>query len=275
MKAKRVIGVSVCALLCAALYAPAAFASELTAGSQGKAELQDQAATKTVYVLTKETEKFAGEGSSATTSIFSYNTSGLVNKFVYKLDKKKSVYKYAYDKSNRLTKATLPSGIKSVNKYSNGNLVQTTMTYSNSILTKEVYKATYKSGKITKKTRIQYFTGPDGNKWTDKTTFKYTYNKKGLISKYGLSGSMNAFKYDAHNNFAQISAGGIATKYENTYDSKGNLVKQVELYGDNAVSTTTYEYKKIKVKKALAEKIEQQQWSLLNGDLNNARSLQD
>lgn len=109
----------------------------------------------------------------------------------------------------------------------------------------------YKKGHLVKQTNE---TGTSGN-----IVFTYGYDKKGNLKKVTdprpTSGTYGT------------------TKYTNTYDKKTKMLKKrSEKRGSGAAyATTTYKYKKIKVKNAaLAKKIAAQQWSIINNNNNFA-----
>ena len=153
-------------------------------------------------------------------------------------------YTIAYDSKNRAKSMTVVSEGMPVNLYNNTE----TYTYN-------------KKNQVTKKVT----TYKDG---TPKSTVKYSYNAKGLVSKIVSSISTEALKYDAKGNKISYSCKYAANTYrvdllstfKNTYKS-GRLTKVTQVDGNYEFSKVI-KYTKKSVPKKYAAAVKAQQTAL-------------
>lgn len=244
-----------------------ASADQLQAGQVGAQDsaLSTQAATKTVYVITSTTETANWGIESKVTSKYTYNKNGLMTKWASTSNMDgKTTTSYTYN-------GTVLKG----KKKTNGDYTET-VTYTankNGKITKAVdvslqpyakikrtFTAKYKSGKVNKiswKTVLN-----DESPTNDAYTYKY---KNGRVVLRTWDNSKVAYAYDSKGNLNSI--GG--SKYKNTYNAKKQLTKTSQSATGYKYSKT-YKYKAIKVKASVADKVQAQQWALINKNLNFA-----
>ncbi|MBR1628071.1 MAG: hypothetical protein IJ679_02245, partial [Lachnospiraceae bacterium] len=92
----------------------------------------------------------------------------------------------------------------------------------------------------------------------------YTYDAKSLINSYsekyidGYADNMQLITYDKRGNLKKVEYGDYHLVFTNTYKN-GRLVKRLE----NG-TPLSFKYKKISVDRKLADRIEQQQWRIIN-----------
>lgn len=239
------------------------------------------AADQTVYVITKITsEPVDDEG--ATHQTISYNSKGLMTGWSYGFSKYANT-KFMYDRKGRITKlgqqiskkrwymfkyAYNKKGVKKVTSYKtkafNGKKLKsygvTKMKYKG----KRIKKAAYK-GKI-----IDFKKGGMKN---GKFTATYSF-KKGLVSKmvfpYPGSKFTHYFSYDAKKNLIKtVSKGnGFKTTEKVTLTYNGDkVVKKVVKYSGSK-EIYTYEYKEMQVPANMVKKVKEQQYTLVNPQVN-------
>ena len=247
---------SLIAILSTASIAAADTSSGLTTASSKK--------TETVYVLTKQVQKFTFDGRTDTqTQTIAYTSDGLVKKLT---TVNKSPGQPKMTRTETLTYGSKYQLKKGIEKLNGGSTVTTT------------YKCD-KKGRVIKSTLSdQYGTHPRGT---------YKYNSKGQLTqlkgtvgnetyKYDSAGRLksvkvtsfefdetytNTYKYDKYGFLTQINSD---TTYKNTVKN-GLLKKRVETDGHGGKSVTTYTYKEIKVPAAAAKMVKSQQEMMVQG----------
>ena len=171
-----------------------------------------------------------------------------------------STYELTYDSKDRIKKceysATYSDGTKGgyVNTYkydSKNNIKSKTSVYGGDVDQPSTYEYTYnKKGQLTKEISVS----------SDIVT-KYTYNKKGNVKK-----TVARYTIDGETE-------GYDSKFTYTYDKHGNVKTRVsvtEYINDElpkSTNTTTYTYKKLTVKKSLVETIKEQQEKIYKEEL--------
>lgn len=230
------------------------------------AGLSTQADTQTVYVITG-TKSVADWGIKSTvTSKYTYNSNGLLTTINSSSNMDgDSTTTYTYNGTN-LKGVQLKQQDESA-----PNIVTTFTTNKKGQITKAVqksnytatYTATYKSG-LVKKIVCKEEVGSGDETSVTKDTFKYTY-KNGRMATRTAYGTKIKYGYDAQGNINDI--GG--SKYKNTYNSKKQLTKTT-LSEEGYTYKVTYTYKAIKVKASVAEKVQAQQWAIINNNKNFA-----
>ena len=250
--------------------------------------LQAAGKTETVYVMTKlstvaqtgdDTEPF-----NVDPTTYTYTNKGLLKTSVtpwstikYKYSGKKLVgsegipaedmgteegntFKYTYDSKNRLKTATFNSTFSDGTKISyvttykydkNNNVKSKTTVYNGDDSTPSTYYYSYNSkGQLIKETSSD-----------SDLVKKYTYNNKGFVKK-----TVTTYTVDEKSE-------GFTENYTYTYTKQGNVKKCVKTidYTDETMSQivneTTYTYKKLTVKKSLADTIKQQQEKIYKDEI--------
>lgn len=222
-----------------------------------------QAASKSIYVISKIVRTNIENQNHKLTNSLSYNKKGLItrqketSKFPFS-STASSDCKYTYNKKNRFVKAKFrelgekeyktmkykldkKGRVKSINdtvtyKYNSKGYLKSVPTYGNSF--------SYNSkGQLVKV------------KNTDSTTITYTYDSHGMLASEKNSSSNGSLVLDY--------------SYVNTYDKNGCLTKQVKYWNEtdeetktvtkNESSVVTFSYKKISVPSSMVTRIKAQQ----------------
>ena len=247
-----------------------ASAAQLQAGDANVQDsaLSAQAATKTVYVITDTNETADWGLVSKTTTKYTYGKNGLMTKSVSSNNMDgKTTTTYSYNGAVLKNKKMAYSGGSNTVAYTankNGKITKAVavMPQPNGKITR-TYTAKYKSGNINKISWKEVFE-MDGEEAVFNDACTYTY-KNGRVASRTMYGSKTTYVYDAKGNLKNI--GG--SKYNNKYNAKKQLVKTTQSE-TGFKYTKTYKYKAIKVKASIADKVQAQQWSLINNNLNFA-----
>lgn len=253
---------------------------------------QVHAASKTtVYVV--ESIKYKGnseDGKENFTQKISYNKNGLITK-INTPNIASIKQTFTYDKKNRLKKlvqTTAHGGLKGT--------VTTAYSYKNGLLyTKktvnigggtESFTYTWKNGVIKSAEFLDSWKTSDGSVVSLKHDLTYTYKKGHVVkqtakneqgtnvAKVTLDNKGNAIKgayyMNGEKNVEFVYSAGI------TYDKSTKRMKKAKTKFHRPMMrgtdnyTKTIKYKKIKVSKKNVELIKEQQWQLLNANLNQA-----
>ena len=246
---------------------------------------------KTVYVVASIKYKGSSEdGKENFTQKISYNKKGLITK-INTPNKASIKQTFSYDKKNRLkklVKTTANGGLKGT--------ATTTYSYKNGLLhTKktvnieggtEFFTYTWKNGVITSAEYLDSWKNNDGSvsgtkhsltfkykkghvvEQTDKNVYgtnvaKVTLDKKGNAIKgaYYMNGEKNKdFVYSADITYNKST--------KRMKKAKTKFHRPMMRGTDNY--TKTIKYKKIKVNKKYVKQIKEQQWQLLNANLNQS-----
>ncbi len=201
---------------------------------------EDSSSKQTIYVLSGIVESY-NSGRTTITRSFSYNSKGLITTEDW-LDS--CQIKYTYRKDNQLKKAavSLPNypdnDVYDYSYYKNGR--RSKVTFSRGGKVSSIYKYTYDSKGRLKKAG----------------EFKFIYSGQKIKKVSSYNGKYETVQYDDNGNIK-------GKTYTNNYED-GRLIKRSYDNGDEYL----YTYKKIVVDKKFADLIKQQQWSLLNFDLD-------
>lgn len=268
--ASKVAAVLLCGLLACGLCPGFASAAQLEEGQlAARADLSPQAATKTVYVIASTTEKsdFFGNKNEATTK-FTYNEDGLLTKRAYvsktnKANRITDTYTYsgtALKKAKQTTSSSQYEVIYTTNKKGQFTKAVQKWSSSNSSDETRTFIAKYKSGKLKKLTRTNVYT-PEGATEPMSTVDVYSYAyKNGRVASRTTNGYKATYSYDKMGNIDDSA---------NTYNAKKRLAKQTQ----TTPGTTweiTYKYKALKVDASVADKVQAQQWAIINSNYNLA-----
>lgn len=253
---------------------------------------QVQAASKTtVYVVASIKYKGSSEdGKESFTQKISYNKNGLITK-INTPNIASIKQTFTYGKKNRLKKL--------VKKTANGGLkgtATTTYSYKNGLLyTKktvnigggtELFTYTWKNGVITSAEFLDGWKNDDGSVTSTKHDLTFTYKKGHVVkqtdknehgtnvAKVTLDNKGNVIKgayyMNGEKNVEFVYSAGI------TYDKSTKRMKKAKTKFHRPMMrgtdnyTKTIKYKKIKVSKKNVELIKEQQWQLLNANLNQS-----
>lgn len=258
-----------------------ALASSLEVGSQ--VGLSTQAKMRTVHVLSSATTTYDGR-SQEDMSVCTYYKNGLLKKEAWKGRsssgsgwKTSNAMAWTYDKNGSLLSAKGNDESWTFKTNGGGYLTKGVCVYMQGC-NKEVlaYKASSGRVKSVAKSLYTKWNGP----WEKAGTAKYAYtykNGKLNVESYSIGSNKGSktFSYDAKGNLAKMKdSDGSTLVLKNTYDPLGRLQKSAKTgsMGSSAMfpSTTTYKFKTIKVSERMAEKVEAQQWALLNMNINFA-----
>ena len=272
-KNKFILAIVVTFALACGLFPCLASAAPLEAGQVDDQALSTQA-TKTVYVITSVKEVADWGITSTTTSKYSYNKSGQVAKVAASNN---------MDGDSTTTYAYKSGVLKSTKQVNPGTKVSTThTTNAKGLFTKAVqvneqsadivftrtFNGTYKSGKLKKIVCTTNLGAGDETNAT-KETYTFTY-KNGRVASRTVYGTTAEYTYDAKGNLNNI--GG--SQYKNTYNAKNQLTKTT-LSEEGYTYKKTYTYKAITVNASDADKVEAQQWAIINNNLNFAFGLDE
>lgn len=257
-------------LLACGLFPSLASAAQLEAGQASpEVGLSPQAATKTVYVIASTTEKsnFFGYKNESETK-FTYNKDGLLTKRAYASktnSENKITTTYTYrGTSLKKSKQVTPNSNYEVT-YTTNKKGQFTKAVQKSVLasdanTTRTYTAKYKSGKLKKLTcKLTYIPVGATEPTTEVDVFSYAY-KDGRVA----SRTKNSYKAEyTYDNMGNLDVS------ENKYNAKKQLVKQTQTTPGTQWSMT-YKYKALEVSASVADKVEAQQWAIINDNYNFA-----
>ena len=268
---KRFVSIILSAVVAASLCPLPASATALEAGSAtAPADLGTQASKKTVYVLTKlSTTSNDGSGEFTWGYNYKYNADGLLVRYgsigapsstYIKIaydgtaPKRRVAYgvteKYACDKKGRITKCVYTTGDDPSSQ------------------TKNVKTFAYDSkGRIEKaKYTMEYGSGDESHTSTQVSTYKH--DGKGRVSSCktesvydgDTSSSTLKYTYDKKGNLTKISNGS----YDSVNKYKDGRLDSRTAWG----STYKYKYAAMKVDASVAAKVKKQQWAILNRDID-------
>lgn len=269
---KKMLAAVVTIALAAGMCPGFAQAGELTAS----ASLETQA-TKTVYVLTGLTETYRSTSKDGYTGElrkfeqvktvkFTYAKNGLLVQSAYSSGDLKNIkHKWKYNKKYQIVKIIRNNGTTKITLNSKGRMKKAKIDYGWAAYSDAF---TYKSGKVAAIKTV-------GNGTTEEKKFAYKNGRvvsmKSRTKGSGIPSSLadwrtTKYSYDKKGNLAGMDA---------TYSSKGLLTKRYKsTYKDSSPTgsetTITYKYKAIKVNSKLASQIKEQQWALLNDNINFA-----
>lgn len=217
------------------------------------------AGKKTVYVLDKmETNTYEGQNLvKNTTTNYKYSKGGFLIK--------DGNYKFKYDSNKNIKQIQVGT--------TNLNIERTSKGYLKS--------AQPQSGSMYG-TKIQYVVDKKGNVKKMKSgdaTYTYTYNKAGrsVLDKRNGENS-TSYEYDSAGNLMKLISydggadenGIYAEQYRtNNYENGRIASSDVSFNRDSVTLKYIYHYKTMKVDKSLVNSIKEQQWSLINMDLNH------
>lgn len=191
---------------------------------------------------------------------YTYNKNGLITK----IDEGGSAVTYKYDSKKRIKKCDYTGAP--------GTIRHSTVTYSydkkgriyklnseGSHLS-NTYCFTYSYDKNNKVVKvIEDFSGHGADS-------KYSYNKSKQIIKKTSGNSIYNYAYDKRGNLKSVKNTYSSTEYTNKYNKNKCLIKRTTSTG-NTKKVCTFKYKKIKVDKKYVKQIKEQQWALLNNDV--------